>query len=53
MKYVIFLFPKQKEVTKSRANLAEDDGLDWLKPRALLKPDDQEEVADAVSTQAV
>ncbi|KAL0820400.1 hypothetical protein ABMA28_006283 [Loxostege sticticalis] len=37
----------RKEVTKSRANLAEDDGLDWLKPRALLKPDDQEEVADA------
>lgn len=27
----------------------EDQGLDWLKPRALIKPDDQEEVPDAVS----
>ncbi|XP_072942855.1 dynein intermediate chain 2, ciliary isoform X1 [Epargyreus clarus] len=38
---------KQKETsTKSRGNLVEDEALDWLKPRALLKPDDQEEVPD-------
>ncbi|XP_059060753.1 dynein intermediate chain 2, ciliary [Achroia grisella] len=38
---------KQKDATKSRGNLAEDEGLDWLKPRALLKSDDQEEVPEA------
>ncbi|XP_072942856.1 dynein intermediate chain 2, ciliary isoform X2 [Epargyreus clarus] len=39
--------PKKKETsTKSRGNLVEDEALDWLKPRALLKPDDQEEVPD-------
>ncbi|XP_075981347.1 dynein intermediate chain 2, ciliary isoform X2 [Anticarsia gemmatalis] len=40
---------KQKEAqNKSRANLNEEEGaLDWLKPRTLLKPDDQEEVPDA------
>lgn len=28
----------------------EDEGLDWLKPRTLIKPDDQEEVPEAVSS---
>ncbi|XP_050550779.1 dynein intermediate chain 2, ciliary isoform X1 [Spodoptera frugiperda] len=32
---------------KSRGNLAEDDALDWLKPRTLIRPDDQEEVPEA------
>ncbi|XP_013187744.2 dynein intermediate chain 2, ciliary isoform X2 [Amyelois transitella] len=36
-----------KEANKSRGNLVEDEGLDWLKPRTLIKPDDQEEVPDA------
>lgn len=26
----------------------EDEALDWLKPRALIKPDDQEDVPEAV-----
>lgn len=39
---------EQKEANKSKGNLVEDEGLDWLKPRALIKPDDQEEVPDAV-----
>ncbi|CAG4946849.1 unnamed protein product [Colias eurytheme] len=37
----------QKEGNKSRANLAEDEALDWLKPRTLIKPDDQEDVPEA------
>ncbi|CAH0590379.1 unnamed protein product [Chrysodeixis includens] len=39
---------KQKDATiKSRGNLVEDDNLDWLKPRTLLKPEDQEDVPEA------
>lgn len=34
---------------KSRATLGEDEALEWLKPRTLLKPDDQEDVPEAVS----
>ncbi|XP_052743911.1 dynein intermediate chain 2, ciliary [Bicyclus anynana] len=33
--------------TKSRGNLQDEEGLDWLKPRTLLVPDDQEDVPDA------
>ncbi|CAK1584627.1 unnamed protein product [Parnassius mnemosyne] len=36
---------KQKE--KSRANLADDEALEWLKPRVLIKPEDQENVPEA------
>ncbi|CAH0695817.1 unnamed protein product [Spodoptera exigua] len=36
-----------KDATKSRGNLVEDDNLDWLKPRTLIKPDDQEDVPEA------
>ncbi|KAM3963317.1 dynein intermediate chain 2, ciliary [Aphomia sociella] len=36
-----------KEANKSRGNLAEEEGLEWLKPRTLLKPDDQDDVPDA------
>lgn len=35
-------------MAKSRGNLVEDENLDWLKPRTLVKPDDQEEVPEAV-----
>ncbi|XP_032519697.1 dynein intermediate chain 2, ciliary [Danaus plexippus] len=38
---------KQKESSKSRSNLADDEALEWLKPRTLLKPDEQEDVPDA------
>ncbi|XP_049877274.1 dynein intermediate chain 2, ciliary [Pectinophora gossypiella] len=37
---------QKQEASKSRGNIADDD-LDWLKPRALIKPDDQEEVPEA------
>ncbi|CAB3228922.1 unnamed protein product [Arctia plantaginis] len=40
--------PKKKEgQQKSRANLGEDDALEWLKPRQLIKPDEQEDVAES------
>ncbi|XP_050674717.1 dynein intermediate chain 2, ciliary [Leptidea sinapis] len=39
--------PKKKEASKSRANLVEDEALEWLKPRALIKPDEQEDVPEA------
>lgn len=45
----IFFLVYQVGSGKSQANLADDSALDWLKPRTLLKPDDQEEVPDAVS----
>ncbi|KAJ2948558.1 hypothetical protein O0L34_g7812 [Tuta absoluta] len=35
-----------KEREKSKLNVAEDD-LDWLKPRVLIKPEEQEEVPEA------
>ncbi|XP_012551976.2 dynein intermediate chain 2, ciliary isoform X1 [Bombyx mori] len=39
---------KQKDAaSKSRGNLIEDEALEWLKPRALIKPDDQEDVPEA------
>ncbi|CAH2089429.1 unnamed protein product [Euphydryas editha] len=39
---------EQKDTsTKSRGNLVEDEALDWLKPRALIRPDDQEDVPEA------
>ncbi|XP_068620599.1 dynein intermediate chain 2, ciliary [Battus philenor] len=38
---------EKKDASKSRANLVEDDALDWLKPRVLIKPDDQEFVPEA------
>lgn len=45
---------QQKDTsTKSRGNLVEDEALDWLKPRALLKPDNQEDVPEAVSNRIV
>ncbi|KAJ8717824.1 hypothetical protein PYW07_005754 [Mythimna separata] len=31
----------------SRAKVGEDDALEWLKPRTLIKPEDQEEVPEA------
>lgn len=37
--------PKKKD--KSRVNVVEDDTLDWLKPKLLIKPDDQEDLPDA------
>ncbi|XP_021208457.1 dynein intermediate chain 2, ciliary isoform X2 [Bombyx mori] len=40
--------PKKKDAaSKSRGNLIEDEALEWLKPRALIKPDDQEDVPEA------
>lgn len=40
---------QQKDAaSKSRGNLIEDEALEWLKPRALIKPDDQEDVPEAV-----
>ncbi|XP_063540251.1 dynein intermediate chain 2, ciliary isoform X1 [Cydia strobilella] len=37
-----------KEAQKSKGNLTEgEDALDWLKPRTLIKPDDQEDVPEA------
>lgn len=45
---ILFGVIQQKDATnKSRGNLAEDDALDWLKPRTLIRPDDQEEVPEA------
>ncbi|XP_013137600.1 PREDICTED: dynein intermediate chain 2, ciliary [Papilio polytes] len=38
---------KQKDASKSRANLADDEALEWLKPRVLIKPDDQDFVPEA------
>lgn len=38
---------QQKEAA-SKSKLVEDDALEWLKPRTLIKPDDQEDVTDAV-----
>ncbi|CAG9564092.1 unnamed protein product [Danaus chrysippus] len=37
----------QKESSKSRSNLVDDEALEWLKPRTLLKPDEQEDVPEA------
>ncbi|CAG5055636.1 unnamed protein product [Parnassius apollo] len=39
--------PKKKDSTKSRANLIDDEALEWLKPRVLIKPEDQENVPEA------
>ncbi|XP_028028569.1 dynein intermediate chain 2, ciliary isoform X2 [Bombyx mandarina] len=38
---------KKDAASKSRGNLIEDEALEWLKPRALIKPDDQEDVPEA------
>ncbi|CAH2042327.1 unnamed protein product, partial [Iphiclides podalirius] len=37
----------RKDSSKSRANLIDDEALEWLKPRVLIKPDDQEVVPEA------
>lgn len=51
---ILFGVIQQKDATnKSRGNLAEDDALDWLKPRTLIRPDDQEEVPEAVRHQTL
>ncbi|KAJ8717180.1 hypothetical protein PYW08_005579 [Mythimna loreyi] len=40
--------PKKKDIgAASRAKIGDDEALDWLKPRTLIKPDDQEDVPEA------
>lgn len=48
-KMIVYVIQQKDVATKSRANLVEDEALDWLKPRALIRPDDQEDVPEAVS----
>ncbi|XP_041984626.1 dynein intermediate chain 2, ciliary [Aricia agestis] len=38
--------PKKKDQSKSRTNI-DDEALEWLKPKTLIKPDDQLPLADA------
>ncbi|GBP08465.1 Dynein intermediate chain 2, ciliary [Eumeta japonica] len=37
----------EKEANKSRTTILEEGALDWMKPRVLLRPDDQEELTEA------
>ena len=46
---IIYIIQQKETANKSRANIIEDEALDWLKPRTLIKPDEQEDVPEAVS----